>query len=174
MTDDARLPDPLAAARLLPKGSVVILRARAPKRRAALARSLSPLAKARGLIFLVADDPGLAAKIGAHGLHLPQKRAREAGHWRVRFPGWLITASAHDLASLLKASHADAVLLSPVFATRSHQQARPLGPARARLLARQMPFPVFALGGIDARNAAQLAGFAGLAALGGLSAQDAV
>jgi thiamine-phosphate pyrophosphorylase len=168
LTDDDRLSDPVAAASALPVGSLVIVRARKPARRAALAVQLRDVAWGRGLILLIADDPGLARAIGANGIHLPEARAREASHWRARQPGWLITASAHSLGALLKAVSADAVLLSPVFPTRSHKDRPSLGAARARLIARAAPMPVFALGGITAGNAGQLAGFAGLAAIGAL------
>jgi thiamine-phosphate pyrophosphorylase len=169
MTDDLRLPDPLAAARALPPGSLVIVRARDAARRAALAECLRGVAWARGLILLIADDPALAWTIGANGLHLPEIRAHEAAHWRAKNPRWLITASAHSLGAVLKAGHADAVLLSPVFATASHAKAHALSAAKARLIARNVPTPLFALGGVTARNAALLSGFSGIAAIGALT-----
>jgi thiamine-phosphate pyrophosphorylase len=169
MTDDLRLPDPFAAARALPPGSLLILRARDAARRAQLAKTLLPLVRQRGLIFLIADDAKLARAVGVHGLHLPEARARQAAHWRAKNPGWLITASAHSLRAVLAARGADAVLLSPVFATQSHDEARPLSPARARLIARNIPVPLFALGGVTAQNAALLSGFSGLAAIGPLN-----
>ena len=115
-----------------------------------VAARLRGLAWARGLILLIADDPALARAIGANGLHLPEVRAREAAHWRAKNPGWLITASAHSSAAVLRAAHADAVLLSPVFATGSHKNARTLSAVRARLIARGLPMPLFALGGVTA------------------------
>lgn len=168
MTDDARLPDPLAAARALPSGSLVILRARDAARRGTLAAQLRELAWARGLILLVADDPALAARLGVNGLHLPEARAREAAHWRALRPGWFITAAAHSLRAALAAPRADAILLSPVFRSDSHPDAPALSPVRARLIARALPAPIFALGGVTARNATLLPGFAGLAAIGAL------
>ncbi len=123
MTDDDRLPDPVSAAAALPPGSLVIVRARDAKRRSALALALRPLAWRRGLILLIADDPELARALGANGIHLPVRRAAEAAHWRARHPAWLITAAAHSLAEVLKAASADAVLLSPVFASESHRGA---------------------------------------------------
>ncbi|MEP6830778.1 MAG: thiamine monophosphate synthase, partial [Rhizomicrobium sp.] len=87
MTDDDRLPDPVSAARALPKGSLVIVRSRDAKRRHALGEALR--AQTSGLILLAADDPVLADIL--HGLHLPEIRARDAAHWRVRRPHWVIT-----------------------------------------------------------------------------------
>ena len=119
-----------------------------------------------GLILLAADDPVLADRL--HGLHLPEKRAREAAHWRALRPTWVITVAAHS-GSDLRIAYADAALLSPIFATKSHPKAHPLTAARARLMARNALLPVLALGGVTARNASLLKGFAGFAAIGALS-----
>jgi len=163
MTDD-RDADWAAAAANLPHGSLVIVRARDAARRAALAESLIGSAR-----LLIADDPALAEQVGAAGLHLPEARMREAFHWRRRHPDWIITSSAHTLGALLHAAALDAVFLSPVFATFSHKDVRPLGAARGALIAAQSPVPVYALGGVTARNAALLApSFAGIAAVTGL------
>jgi thiamine-phosphate pyrophosphorylase len=164
-TDDSGR-DWVAAARRLPRGSAVVIRARDAGARAALFEMLSPLP---GLKLLVADDPALAA--AADGLHLPQARAQEATHWRARHSDWIITASAHSLRALMNLAHVDAAFLSPVFATSSHPGAASLTPVRAAFIAAAAPVPVYALGGITARNAGLLApAFAGLAAITALCA----
>jgi thiamine-phosphate pyrophosphorylase len=161
MTDD-RKADWAAAARRLPHGSLVVVRARDARRRAELAQALS---FAR---LLIADDPELAAEYGV-GLHLPERRMREASHWRARHPDWIITASAHSLSALMQARDLDGVFLSPVFATTSHPGAKALTPVRAALIAAQSPVPVYALGGITAQNAVLLApAFSGIAAISSL------
>jgi len=165
MTDDDRLPDPVSAARALPKGSLVIVRSRDAKRRYALGEALR--AQTSGLILLAADDPVLADIL--HGLHLPEARARDAAHWRALRPHWVITVAAHSSRGM-HAPYADAVLLSPVFATKSHPQGKILTPARARLMVRNALLPVLALGGVTVRNAALLFGFSGIAAIGSLGA----
>lgn len=160
MTDD-RKAGWARAAQALPHGSVVVVRARDAARRRALAEELFGLVR-----LLIADDPELAEQMGADGLHLPELRMREAGHWRRRHPDWIITASAHSLRALMGASHLDAVFLSPVFATTSHAETKPLTAVRAAMIAAQAPVPVYALGGITARNAALLApSFSGIAAI---------
>ena len=171
MTDDERLPNPIAAARALPEGSMVIVRARQSSHRAKLAIELRAIARARRLLLLIANDPPLADRIGAQGIHLPESQARAAGHWRAVRPRWLITTAAHSLAAAARSqrSGANAVILGPVFGTRSHPERPALGPARARLAARQLPRPVYALGGIDGQNSRQLGGFCGLAAIGALA-----
>lgn len=159
-TDDSGR-DWLAAARALPRGSMVILRG---EQRARLLDTL----RALPLLLLVADDPALAAQ--ADGLHLPERRAREAGRWRRRRPDWIITASAHSLRALMTLRHVDAVFLSPVFPTRSHPGAAALTPIRAGLIAAHAMTPVYALGGVTARTAPRLPpAFSGIAAITGLS-----
>jgi thiamine-phosphate pyrophosphorylase len=162
-TDDSKR-DWLGAARRLPRGAIAVVRARDTEARAALFDQLRPLP----LRLLIADDPGLAEE--ADGLHLPEARSREAAHWRARHPQWIITASAHSLRALMTVSHLDAVFLAPVFATASHPGAPILSPLRAAFIAAQARVPVYALGGVTARNAALLApSFSGIAAIQALS-----
>jgi thiamine-phosphate pyrophosphorylase len=168
MTDDDRLPDPLAAAKALPRGSLVIVRSRDTAPRAALGHAMLTLARSQHLFVLIADDPGLAARLGADGIHLPERRAREAAHWRARHPAWLITTASHGHTPAPPT--VDAVLLSPVFATQSHVGAPSLGATRASFVAARQIKPVYALGGIDAHNATRLSrAFCGIAAIGALS-----
>ena len=174
MTDEARLADPLPAARALPAGSAVILRHYGAPERALLARRLAAVARRRGLVLLVGEDPALARRVGAHGVHLPERAVGRAGAVRWR-RDWLVTAAAHSHAALrlAAAAGADAALLSPVFATASHPDARALGPHRFAALARHSPIPVYALGGIGRERARLLlsSGAVGIAGIGGLIPQ---
>jgi thiamine-phosphate pyrophosphorylase len=165
MTDDVRLADPLAAARALPRGSMVIVRSRDAEKRRRLTLALKFIARVRKLKVVVADDPILAAQ--ADGIHLPEGRAHEAAHWRALRPHWIITAAAHALS--VSAHYADAILLSPIFPTATHPGAAYIGDARARLIARRSLVPAYALGGIDATNVARLRGFIGIAAISALA-----
>ena len=78
--------------------------------------------------------------------------------------------TAHDAAELAAAGAADAhaVMISPVFATRSHPGAPALGPEGFHDLARRTSLPVIALGGMTAERARDL-GVARWAAIDGLS-----
>ena len=172
MTDENRVPHPVAAAKSLPRGSAIILRHTEAKARAALGHALAAVARSRGLLLLIAGDARLANEIGAQGLHLPEARAREAAHWRALRPSWLITAAAHSLRGLMTARIAgvDAALLAPVFATSSHPDRAPLGVVRTALMAARAGLPVYALGGVNAQTIARLkdANLAGVAAIEGL------
>ena len=166
MSDDSH--NVLAAARALPRQALIVLRTRDDRRRAALAQKLIALPHR----LLIAGDAKLAADCGAAGLHLPEARAGEVLHWRARHPNWIITTAAHSIAGLLRAGMfgANAVFLSPVFATASHPERIAIGAARASLMAAQAQVPVYALGGVDARNAALLlhTRFQGIAAISAL------
>ncbi len=113
MSDDERLADPCAAAALLPRGSMVIARARKTAQRAKLVLALGAIVRRRGLVLLVAGE----MLPGADGIHLPEARTGEAPYWRARFPQALITASAHSPAALARAQafRVDAVFLSAIF-----------------------------------------------------------
>jgi thiamine-phosphate pyrophosphorylase len=172
VTDEARALRALAAARVLPRGAAILLRHRDDASRRNLATALADVAHARGLALLIAGDPALAAAVNAAGIHFSEARMPELAFWRTRQPRWLITAAAHSERALWRAARAgaDAALLAPVFPTFSHPGATALGALRCRLLASRAPLPVYALGGVSARTAAQLHGarLAGLAAIDGL------
>jgi thiamine-phosphate pyrophosphorylase len=168
-TDPERIPDPVSAARRLPRGTAVVYRHFGAADRAATARSLAEVSRALGLVLLIAGDPDLARRVGADGVHWPEQRlpARRGSD------AHLITASAHSAAGVARAAafHADACILAPVFPTRSKSGRRPLGLFRASQLARAAPLPIIALGGVNARTARLLAGrgFAGFAAVEALA-----
>jgi thiamine-phosphate pyrophosphorylase len=166
-TDPVRTPDPCAVAARLPRATAVVYRHFGAAERRRVARRLATIARTRGLVLLIAADPALAARVGADGVHWPQRLLP-----RARGPG-LVTAAAHDADALARAEAmgADACVLGPVFATRSSSENAPLGLFRASRLARAARLPVIALGGVNARTAARLGGrgFAGVAAVEALA-----
>ena len=173
MTDGKRLADPLPVIANLPANSVVILRHYGAPEREELAVRLMAAARKHGVRVLIAADARLAHKVGADGLHLPEAlAARGPGVWRAwRRPDWLVTASAHSPGALYRAKRAgaDAVLLSPVFATASHPETRPLGILRFSAWCRRSPVPVYALGGVSPVNRRRLkdSGTRGIAGISG-------
>jgi thiamine-phosphate pyrophosphorylase len=121
------------------------------------------------LDLLIAGDEGLARALNADGIHLSEAEAARAFHVRATRPDWLITVSAHTEHVILKAfrADADAVLLAPLFPTKSHPDKPEFGTARFRQIAARAPLPVYALGGVTAANAGRLDGaeLAGIAAI---------
>ena len=170
MTDRARIPDPALVARALPKGAAVILRDYDMPEREALALQLAQICAARGVFLLIGADPDLARRVGAKGVHLPIWFRDRNEQPNPALTGLIVSASCHDEAELRAAGkmNANIALLSPAFPTASHAGAAALGPERFRRLAAGSPVPALALGGVNAANAARLAGpnVAGLAAIG--------
>ena len=172
LTDPYRLPDPVAAASRLPRGSGVIYRTFGRPDAPQVALALRRLTRARGLRLLVGADEALARACRADGIHLPERMIGRARAIRARHPTWLITAAAHSGRALFAARRAnvDAALLSVVFASASRSAAPPMGPVRFARLARAAGVPVIALGGVNNETAPRLlaTGAAGLAAIEGL------
>jgi len=135
----------------LPRGSGLIFRHYhlPPAERRARFAALLRQARARGHMVALAGDVKAARAWGADAAYGP---AALLAHG----PALPRLVTAHALADLRRAARADAVLLSPVFATRSHPGAATLGPLRFRLLAARSARPVIALGGMDAARARRL------------------
>jgi thiamine-phosphate pyrophosphorylase len=149
MTDERMGEGLWEALARLPRGSGVIFRHyRTPDRRAMFDR-VRAVARRRGLVLLLAGTPREAAGWRADGAH------GHSRHLRASRP-LLRTAPAHDARELARA-RAHAVLVSPVFATRSHPGARSLGPLRFGMLARRTGTPVIALGGMNGSRFGRLA-----------------
>ncbi len=142
------------ALKRLPRGSGFVYRhyhLPGPERWARF-RELRHLARSCGHLVILADSALTAREWGADGIYgaprtlYPQRREL------------IQVATAHDLAEIGQANRygADAVMLSPVFATRSHPHAKTLGPTRFRCLANYAQMPVIALGGMTMRTARRL------------------
>ncbi|MEM6289113.1 MAG: thiamine phosphate synthase [Bacteroidota bacterium] len=112
----------------------------------------------------------VARRLGA-GLHAGRRGATvaEAVAAGLANP---VGASAHDAAELRAATEAgaDYVTLSPIFATRTHPEAVPLGIPALRAAVDAASVPVLALGGLTPARArdVRLGGAHGVAVLSGL------
>ncbi|WP_245653631.1 thiamine phosphate synthase [Sphingomonas pituitosa] len=128
----------------LPRGSGVIFRhyqLPSAERRALFART-AKIARRRGLVLLRAGATPMRGEAGTHG-----RRGSGIITWPVH--------SRRETVTAIRAG-ADALLVSPVFPTRSHPGARVLGPVRFGLLVRGVTIPVIALGGMDMQQARRL------------------
>lgn len=145
---DPRLGDRLweALARL-PRGSGVIFRhyqLPLAERRALFAR-IATIARRRRLVLLRAGAAPMRDEAGTHG-----RRGRGLTTWPVH--------SRREAIAAIRAG-ADALLVSPVFPTRSHPGAPALGPIRFAMLIRGLSVPVIALGGMNPQRAHRLTSF---------------
>ena len=163
-TDWARMPNPLPAIAGLPMGLCgVVFRHDAAPGRAALLQQVARACRARRAALVVAGDARLARAARA-GTHL-----RDGRRGRLAPPaGSLVTSSAHDRISLLRAKRAGAgaVFLSPLFPTSSHPNAPALGPLRWCGIARRgralgCRMEIYVLGGVNGRTVRRIPGRAG-------------
>ena len=160
MTDE-RMGDRLTPTLLaLPPGSGVVFRhySLAERERRALFAQVRRIARARRLVLVVARPDRVGRADGVHGT------AKGVG---------LRTWPAHDRRQAVAGARAGAALLflSPVFATRSHPGAKPIGAARAAAIARGLGVGTVALGGMTERRfrAVRGLGFVGWAAIDALT-----
>jgi thiamine-phosphate pyrophosphorylase len=145
--NDARIEHAL---RRLPRGSGLVFRHYHLDHAARRARfdRLARIARAHGHLIALAGSAREALRWGADAAYGAPATVGSG-------PALLRLVTAHSLREIAQArrARADAILLSPVFATRSHPGAPMLGPVRFRLLARHTQIPVIALGGMDRRRA---------------------
>lgn len=150
----------------LPRGSGLVFRHYhlSPGARRARFKMLARTARRFGHSIVLAGDLRKARAWGADGSYGTPGQVS-------RGPCTLRLATVHTLKELAQAhrARADAVLLSPIFATASHPGGATLGAIRARLLAARARAPAIALGGMTAHRA-RVHGFSRWAAIDGLSA----
>lgn len=149
--NDAALAGVLAR---LPRGSGLIYRHYhlPPARRRARFAALARIVRRHRHTLVLSGTAGQAKRWHADGAYgAPAKL--------VRGPATLRLVTVHSLRELAAAhrARADAVVISPIFPTRSHPGAATLGAMRFRLLAARAHVPVIALGGMN-RHRAHLIG----------------
>ncbi|MEG3088434.1 thiamine phosphate synthase [Sphingomonas sp. PB4P5] len=156
MTDERLGDDLWRALDALPRGGGVIFRHYATplaERRALFAR-VAQVARRNRLVLIRAGAQRLGKADGVHG-------AAWCHHGDIRT--WPAHSRREALAGVR--AGADLLLVSPIFATRSHPGAKALGRRAARAMIRGLDIPAIALGGMTARRFRTLCGFYGWAAI---------
>ncbi|HFB54835.1 MAG TPA: GNAT family N-acetyltransferase, partial [Hellea balneolensis] len=166
-----RIADIERAARNLPKGAALIYRHFGAQDSVQTAQKLRDICTQRHIQFLIGADAELAEHIGADGVHLPERDMEQAKFMRAAHPHWIITSAVHSQEVLQRAETLplDAVILSPVFDSKSPSAGKALGAKVFATWISKINMPVFALGGIDDMSAPELIG-SGAAGLAGVSA----
>ena len=154
LLSDARNDELLPRAlRALPRGSAFVFRHYHLDPRARRARwdELLPLVREGGHLAVLSGSDDEALRWGAAGSYGPPAAVGEA-------PELLRIAAVHDGHEIAhaNASGADAAMLSPVFETRTHPGAVPLGAEKFHALAALAEMPVIALGGMTFERAKEL------------------
>lgn len=125
------------------------------------------LCHAHGCRVLLNADPALVRESQADGIHLP---SRSLAQPLEDCDGLLVGASCHnadELAAAFETQGADFAVLSPVQRTNSHIDTPPLGWDGFSELVAQHTKPIYALGGLQLRDAqqAQQHGAVGIASM---------
>ncbi|MGH7905360.1 MAG: thiamine phosphate synthase [Candidatus Binataceae bacterium] len=137
-----------------------------------LGAALRALCAQYGAPLLINDRIDVALALDADGVHLPEDSFAPADARRLLGPSRLIGVSTHDANEAARAARLDAdfAVFGPVFdplsKTSGYAPAR--GPDRLAAACRTAEIPIYALGGITAERARQIAdtGAAGVAAIG--------
>jgi thiamine-phosphate pyrophosphorylase len=168
-TDPVRTPEPWRTVQGLPSGAGVVYRAFGSPDAEAVALRLREIATERGVRLLIGLDARVAERVGADGVHLPERALASAASLRADRPDWLLTGAVHSRAAAMDApAELDALILSPVFNAGGASAEKPeLGVEAFADIVRAIPLPVYGLGGINSRTVAQLAetGACGFAAV---------
>lgn len=128
-------------------------------------RATRGLCARQGVTFIVNDDVEAALMLGADGVHLGRD---DRGAERAKEQGLLVGRSAAGADEARAAVPADYIGAGPIWPTPSKEDADPpIGLDGLRAISAAVDVPVVAIGGIDARNAADCirAGAAGVAVI---------
>jgi len=170
MTDPERVTDVITATENIPQGATIIYRHFGSAHKFVDAEALRQITFTRGQQFLIGDDPELAIEVGADGVHFRRDNALvEPTLWRQRCPDWVISMAGIKSGNYIgNLSVLDGLLISSVFASQSPSAGEPIGVEGFTQKTRDLPVPIFALGGINKDTAPKLlgSGAAGIAGIG--------
>ena len=109
-------------------------------------------------LFIVNDDPDLARSCGADGVHLGQDDGSAADARAQLGPDAIIGLSTHSEEQIAAsaAAEVDHISVGPIWETPTKAGRPGVGLELISHAAERAPHPFFAIGGIDASNAAQV------------------
>ncbi|PLX79279.1 MAG: phosphomethylpyrimidine kinase [Desulfuromonas sp.] len=130
---------------------------------------LLPLCRENSALLIVNDDPLLAQRCDADGVHIGQQDGSIEAARAVLGPGKLIGISTRTVEQVRQADSAgaDYIAVGAMFPTATKQDAELVGPTRLTEVRQVTRRPLVAIGGINCRNGGQLidAGADGLAVI---------
>ena len=144
----------------IPNGAAILLRSYKIKGRKKIAKQLLKFFKIKKLKLLISEDIKLARDINADGVHFPTYMVKkDIINWslinKIKIKkNLIITTAIHNSKELENAQlfDFDAGLLSPVFPSKSHPNGKSLGIRKFSKLVDKSDLPIYALGGINAKN----------------------
>lgn len=117
------------------------------------ARELVEYKRVRPFVFILNDDPALAVKVGADGVHVGQDMSTLDARAIVG-EEMIVGKTTHNLEQGRQAMRdgADYISTGPVYATPTKPGRTPVGLAYVREAAEHLDVPAVAIGGIDLSN----------------------
>lgn len=184
-TSDVSSEDPLAVLESALHGGITLFQLREKgtgslegQEKFAFAKSCQRLCQAFGVPFIVNDDVDLALAVNADGVHVGQDDCAAAIVRKKLGPERILGVSVHTVAEAEAAiaAGADYVGMGPVYETISKPDARAAaGTAGIQEVAERFPeLPIVAIGGITARNMAEIlaSGAKGVAVISAIANAD--
>lgn len=133
-----------------------------------LANEVKNICHSNDVTLILNASPSMLKHVDANGIHLTFAEASGYSERPVSAGKWF-GVSCHNADELTYVSRLspDYVFLSPIKETATHPEAKPLGWDAFRALTEQVPFPVFALGGMAEKDSsdAVASGAQGIAAI---------
>ncbi len=123
------------------------------------AERLASLCAEINLPLIINDHPRLACRLGAVGVHLGQADGSVAAAREIMGPGFVVGRSTHNISEVSEAVRqgVDYIALGSIYPTASKPGVKPCGTELLRQVLAESRIPVFAIGGINAGNVAELA-----------------
>lgn len=140
------------------------------------ALEIGRLCRRYGVPFIIDDDPEIAVKCGADGIHVGQNDMNARELRRLVGDDMIIGVSARTIDSALEAvqNGADYIGAGAVFSTSTKNDAKPLDRETLKQICSSVPIPVVAIGGITKDNILELSGsgISGAAVVSAIFAQS--
>jgi len=169
MTDPKNGGDPIDLVSKIPPRTNLIFRHYHEENREDMAKRVVKECRKAKIKCLISQNVDLAVRLRADGIHLPEHILKRLGTRPKVHKKMIVTAATHSLPMIFKAQKIglDAAIVSPVYFTRSHPDATPLGILKIAFACTLSSIPIIALGGVKAKNFTELrlagvSGFAGI------------
>ena len=126
-------------------------------------------------LFIVNGDVDLAKKIGADGIHFPEKHIFDADTQKLK-EDFILGQSVHSLEMATKAEllNIDYLIVGTLFPSKSHPQGRVSGTKIIEDISGKLSVPLIGIGGISSQNCRKVidSGASGVAVIGAISEAD--
>ena len=126
-------------------------------------------------LFIVNGDVDLAKKVGADGIHFPEKHIFDADTQKLK-EDFILGQSVHSLEMATKAElfFIDYLIVGTLFPSKSHFHGRVSGTKIIEDISGKLSVPLIGIGGISSQNCRKVidSGASGVAVIGAISEAD--